>query len=254
MAVTGVYMAMRVRDSPLPYVRDFVGYILHDVIPTFNDLGARADKKASDEFQRLCSQPAYHDSYVDMDALAEAAQDTGVAFHQRMFALRQTVLNLFSLGLFHLLEQQVAGLCHDGAFIVDPPEGGLRSELPDWYSKQFGLDLRSLSSWSLINELRVVANVTKHAEGSAARELRALRPALFIPSCFSEPHPELVQFTRPMSSPLAGDDLYVTPEILQEYGEAAVRFLSEIEVHFQEHRDDYYPLGDSGSFGVLRRT
>ena len=241
MAVTGGYMAMRIRNFPLPYARAYADYILHEVIPTFNDIQSRADKVSDDEFARLGSEPADDDSYVDMGSLAEEAEDKGVAFYLTMSALRQSVLNLFCVGLFHLLEQQIADLCHDGAFMVEPPEGNLRRELPDWYREHFGLDLLKLPSWSAIDELRLVANVTEHAEGDSASQLRTRRPMLFIPICFDEPHPESVQFNAPVSRPLAGDDLYVTPEMLQQYSGATVAFLSEIEKHFQDNRDEYYP-------------
>ena len=72
-------MAMRVRSFPLPYARAYADYILHDVIPTLNDIEKRADMVSADEFARLGSEPADDDSYVDMGSLAEAAEDKGIS-------------------------------------------------------------------------------------------------------------------------------------------------------------------------------
>ena len=58
-----------------------------------------------------------------MALLAERAHDKGLVFYETMYGLRQSVLNLFAVGLFHRLEQELADLCRDGAFMVDRLDG-----------------------------------------------------------------------------------------------------------------------------------
>ena len=100
------------------------------------------------------------------------------------------------------------------------PMSNLRRELLDWYRNQFVISTCvSCDPGPQLMNCGLVANVTKHAEGGSANDLRTLHPTLFIPPCFDEQHPESVQFSAPVSRPLAGDDLYVTPDILQEYCE-----------------------------------
>ena len=53
-----------------------------------------------------------------MSGFAEQAEYEAQEFYEMMFPLRQTTINLFTAGLFHLVEQQLAGLCHDAAFEV----------------------------------------------------------------------------------------------------------------------------------------
>ena len=42
-----------------------------------------------------------------------------------------------------------------------------------------GLNMKTLPSWPLVHELKLLANVVKHAEGSSAMALRERRPGLF---------------------------------------------------------------------------
>ena len=255
MPVTGSYMALRVRNSPLRCVRDYRECLLNDVLPAFNDLERRAAKVGDDEFARLGAEPADDDSYVDQGADAEAAEDKAQEFYETKIAGRQLVLNLFAAGLFHLLEQQVADLCRDGGFMVPPLRGTqLVGEVSKWYARHFGLRLQSLPSWTLIDELRLVANVTKHAEGSSAEELRERRPSLFTHPMVLELGPQNAGVPRwDVARPLAGEDLFVTVEILREYCDAAASFLSEIHGHFEAHANDFYPA-DGAPMPTIQQT
>jgi hypothetical protein len=234
-------MADRVRSTALRYVSAYGECVHRDIMPAFGNLEERADKLGAEEYERLGSQPADEDWDGDMSSLAEAAEDKAIAFYETMIALRQAVLNLFAVGLFHILEQQLADLCRDGAFTVPPPQDTKISAVADWYEQHFLLDLRSLSTWPTIDELRLVANATKHAEGSAARQLRAKRPELFQNPIIRDKYPRLEDVSWPITRPLAGEDFYVTIEIMNEYNQAATTFVSDIAEYFTENGDEYYP-------------
>jgi hypothetical protein len=45
---------------------------------------------------------------------------------------------------------------------------------------------------------------------------------------------------RPVSAPLAGEDLYVSEQILQQYAESVEKLFREIADHFDQHEDAYY--------------
>jgi hypothetical protein len=90
----------------------------------------------------------------------------------------QATLNLFSAGLFHVIEQQLAELTRDAAIEKEVSDTKLEVVV-DWYRKNCQLDLTQFSSWPVIEELRLVANTTKHAEGPSANQLRTKNPKLF---------------------------------------------------------------------------
>lgn len=179
MPVTGLYLNRRVQESIIPYIKAYRACVLRDVAPVFANLSKRAVAIANAEFIRIGRQPANEDFDGDMSVAAETAQAKGQAFYETMNSIQQATLNLFSAGLFHLLEQQLADLCHDRAFDEDPPNDTKLEIVAKWYSTQFGLQFSSLASWQKISQLRLLANAVKHGEGSSAIELRALRPDLF---------------------------------------------------------------------------
>lgn len=244
MAVTGDYMVWRVRCSAIPYVKAYGEFVLNEILAPLSNLENRADEIANAEFARLGSQPAYEDCDVDMGSLAESAFNKGLAFYETMSSLRQATLNLVAAGLFHLIEQHLANLCHDGAFTVAPPRDTKLEIVREWYQAHFQLDLDSLAPWPKIDELRLVANATKHGGGDSAEKLRKVRPELFQPPSLRELPLNISRPHIPIRMPLAGDDLYVTEQLFGEYYQAANQLFTDISNHFEAHEEEYYPFGD----------
>lgn len=245
MPVSGLYMARRVHHSAILYISAYGQCVLRNVLPAFADLSQRADEVASAEYQRLGALPAGEDGDGDVSVLVETAREKGQAFYDTMFAMRQTTLNLFAAGLFHLLEQQLAGLCRDGAFEAPPPIDTKLCVIADWYRTFFNLDLQTLPAWPKIDQLRLLANAVKHGEGSSANELRKLRPDLFENPSQRELLSDFPQMytAQSLRLPMAGEDLYVTEEVFIEYSEAVNRFITEIAKYFTAQSDGYFLVG-----------
>jgi hypothetical protein len=96
-----------------------------------------------------------------------------------------------------------------------------------------------------MDELRLVANAVKHAEGSATRQLRTLRPELFSNPDYAEIYAEyekhgIEQTMGPVFAPLSGEDLFVSEKLLREYAEGAKSFFGEIAAYFEAHDKDYF--------------
>lgn len=244
MAVTGHYMAWRVQGYAIPYVKAYGEFVLNEILTPLSNLENRADEIANSEFERLGSQPAYEDCDVDIGALAERAFNKGLAFYETMSPLRQTALNLFAAGLFHLIEQHLANLCRDATFEVAPPRDTKLKIVREWYQSHFQLDLSSLAPWPKIDELRLVANAIKHGEGDSADELRKVRPELFQPPSLRELPLNISRPHIPIEMPLAGQDLYVTEPLFSEYCQAANQLFTDIANHFEAHGEEVYPFGD----------
>jgi hypothetical protein len=76
--------------------------------------------------ERAISQLADEDFEGELSAFPEDAHDHALGWYEMMRSLRQTMLNLLAAGLFHLIEQQLAALGHDGRFRSGPPTKWLR--------------------------------------------------------------------------------------------------------------------------------
>ena len=95
-----------------------------------------------------------------------------------------------------------------------------------------GCSMKSLSAWSKVNELRLVAKTVKHGSGPSSDELFKIRSDLFYPNCDTQEHN-----SRPclLRKPAAGEDLYVTEQDIAAYFEAAISLWQEFSIKIEEH-------------------
>lgn len=239
MAVGGLYIAYRIRRMVLPFAHVYGQWVEERIIPLSEQLGKMADTVAQEAYDNLMSQPAEDDYAGDGSDEAEAAHDIGISFYEDISRMYQATLNLFSAGLFHVMEQQLSDLTRDGAIEKEASDSKL-DKLIDWYKKGFQLDLQQFPDWWVIDELRLVANSTKHGEGPAAKQLREKRPELFVYPALRKD--DLNTFVpSPLSLPLGGDGLYVTGDEFRRYHKTVLDFFEWLKQYFEDHADEYYP-------------
>lgn len=143
-----------------------------------NEFDKQAHAIEEDTYERLSAQ--VNPETGDASELYEQAFDAGLSFYETMVSLYQATLNLFSAGLFHLIEQQLADLTHDGAMDIAAADTQL-ANVTRYYQDHLKIDLTQFGSWDVIQEMRLVANATKHGEGGSAEDLRGIRPELSAP-------------------------------------------------------------------------
>lgn len=212
-------------------VRVYRDAVLRYVLPGFERIEYDAEELAN----ALYNNAPYNENEDPADT-AERAHQEGVEFFQMMTPVRQTMVNLVAAGLFHHVEQQLAHIASDRLFANQPKLKDTKlADVQKWYVDQFDLDISALPSWPIINELRLLANLVKHSEIKKTTELRAIRPELFEqPICDDERFVNF-QFSRPVTQPLAGEDLFVRKEHFEMYANAAERFFQEIGDFFKNH-------------------
>lgn len=242
MPVTGLYMARRVRHSALEYVRAYGEHVLTVALPIFDGLSERADAIAIAEFERLGTQPATDECDSDMSCAAETAQNKGQAFYNSMFALRQTSLNLFAVGLFHLLEQLLAELCEDRPFEAPQLSDTKLDVVAKWYVLHFELDFSRLPAWQKVDQLRLLANTVKHGQGMSAKQLRKVRQDLFQEPSLREllPQHQKLYTTRTVRLPMAGKSIFVTTTAFIEFNDAVSSFVDQVAAHFEAHGEEHF--------------
>ena len=117
--------------------------------------------------------------------------------------LRQGIVNLLAAGLYHLYEQ------HREKLKLILTDSG-RAMPP----------LEKLGGWAKVEELRHLANTVKHAEGPSARELRRIRPDLFVRPVVKGSPLGKDSLRQAIENPLGGTDLFVTEADLHTYRDA----------------------------------
>jgi len=212
----------------MPQLHSLVEVLEHRLLPTFANIESEANEKAEKEWERLGSLPARDD--IDMSDLAERAFETGLAYYEMMTGLRQGLQNIFAAALFHLYEQQA--MFFHRREVLHPSEENdpklfnhsiFRERL-----QRFGIDVTKFRCWLELEELRLVANTVKHAEGDSAKKLHSLRPDLF-----EAPSLGGLSFLGKRSSPrvyspLMGEDVYVAVQDLKRYANTVEQFWEEL--------------------------
>lgn len=239
MAVGGLYIAYRIRRMVLPFVRVYGQWVEERIIPLSEQLQKMAETVEQETYDDLMSQPVGDEYSGDGSDEAEAAHDIGLSFYEDISKMYQATLNLFSAGLFHVMEQQLADLTRDGAIQKQVSDSRLEVVV-DWYKKNCQLELTQFPDWGIIDELRLVANSTKHAEGPAAKQLREKRPELFVYPALRKDDPNTL-VVSPLSLPLGGDGLYVTGDEFRGYHKTVLDLFEWLRKYFEHHGDEYYP-------------
>ena len=225
----------------LPFVRVYGQWVEERIIPMSDQLEKMANAVEKEAYDDLMSQPVGDDYSGDGSDEAEAAHDVGLSFYEDISKMYQATLNLFSAGLFHVVEQQLADLTRDAAIEKEVSDTKLEVVV-DWYKKNCQLDLTQFSSWSVIGELRLVANTTKHAEGPSANQLRTKNPKLFQSPLLRKEIPNAAAFHTPLSLPLGGDGLYVTGGEFREYHKGVLDLFEELRQYFEDHVTNTIPV------------
>ena len=163
-----------------------------------------AFSKIADEAEDYANKMS--ESYAgigDPGDFAEEATNQGAAYYIMLAELRQSMLNLLAVGLYHLYEQ------HRDKLTQILTEN--RRERPQF---------EALPGWHTIDELRLVANTVKHADGGSAKQLRARRLDLFVAPVLRGSPLEKHVLAQATENPLGGTDLFVAEADLATYRDA----------------------------------
>ncbi len=229
MPLSGRYWARVFVREFVPQLTATLDALEHRVLPAFDGIGKEAERLSRDAWDAYMSTPAEDEG--DPAAYAESAQEMGVDHYMLLNGIRQGIMNLFASALYHAFEQQIM-LFHRRQ-VLHPVEENDRSHFK--FSvfkvrlKSCGIDVENFGSWRTVQELRLVANAVKHADGGSMDKLRDLRPDLFVAPGLPLEVGELTKhWRRPVFRPLVGEDFYVSLDSLRKYRDALVRFWEEL--------------------------
>lgn len=208
-------------------IDEFYTLFSERVLLSFSNVEAEAEAAAEKEGQRLINQSA--DECADMGALAEQAETIGISLFSTLEAMRQSMVNLAAVALYHIFEQQ-RFYFHRRELLNDSEQNNpklLNMEKFQQRASAMGVNYKKFSAWEKVDELRLVANVVKHAEGKSASALRKLQPRLFEhPTVRVTPLLERLG-TPDVFMPLSGKDIYLTTDDLDAHKLCLCQFWQE---------------------------
>jgi hypothetical protein len=219
MHLGGHYWNRYFRNVFLREVRLFA-QLAHRALPSDEEMSAKAD----DAVENLSN---LGDEDADLSDLYESAHNEGIEVYSALVHLRQGVINLFALGLYHMFEQQ-AFVFYRRA-LKRSYAGRVELELVCESLKDgYDIDVTKLNCWLDIKLLKLVANCAKHSEGStneACARLRAVKPQFFVDNHFDIEN-DFVETEA--IQPLGGDGLYIRIEDFYAMARAVTSFWLEL--------------------------
>ncbi len=212
-----------------PHLERTLDVLEHRLLPTFSGIDAEVSALPEKTYNDLISAP-FDPDRVDEYDLANAAFEAAYTHYSGMDTVRQALVNSFAPMLYHTWEQQL--LDFHRKEVLHPKEQRnnkyLRMDVLQARLMESGLDITHVPTWSKIDELRLVANTVKHADGGSGDRLKARRPELFdAQHANSGIVTAPLRYTPRVYRPMSGEDLYLTMADLRAYGRATIDFWSE---------------------------
>lgn len=166
-------------------VPDFIAFsqvVTKRIVPTFDAFGTEALKQGEEWFRSKTAGlvPLDNDQYEAAGYFAEKAVDETLVLADTLAAMYFASLGLYTVGLFHVFEEHFEELPLRILEAHIYSEKIERKELADWLKADVSIDVGAFKTWAVIEELLLVANAIKHAEGNSAKALRGHRPDLSI--------------------------------------------------------------------------
>ncbi|TVM02697.1 MAG: hypothetical protein CV087_09010 [Candidatus Brocadia sp. WS118] len=224
------------RNHCIKRINFYIDTLEKRILPVYDNIEQEAEKISEDKWEEYMSLPG--DGSLDPSDFVDDATGEGVEYYLIMSGQKQALLNLSVTVLYHLSEQHLL-FFHRKQMLSPGEEKSLKllntkklrkllSTKELWNRlKNHNIDVEKFSFWSIFDEIRIVNNVVKHAEGESALELKSKRPDLFEP-------PELIGFSSTSKIidpwvylPMAGEDLYISLDNLKRYKKGLIDFLEE---------------------------
>ena len=213
----------------VPQLKAIVQALEKRLLPNLEEekIELESNKITEEVWERFMSMPATGNE--DPADFADRALNAGIAHYTLMYGIRQGMLNLFAAALYHTFEQQVMFFHRKNVLDLDEENDSKKFKLKVFQRrlKEYGIDIKNFACWSKIDELRLVANTVKHAEGPSSDRLRAIRSEMFINPLFSQ-DPFPLQGFDSVFQPLVGDNLYVSLQDIKDYCDHLVQFWEEL--------------------------
>lgn len=164
----------------IPQIDIYQRCLIGKIIPSFQSIEQEAEKIEKDEFERLGNAPAF-DCNGDMSNIAEKAQDKGIEYYVLMNDMKNDLIGLFCVALYHLFEQHIF-MFYKKEILSPSKENNRKNMNWDELLKRFrskGIRPELINAYSDIDTLRLISNTIKHGEGRSAAELKKLKPNYF---------------------------------------------------------------------------
>jgi len=149
--------------------------------PTFFDISKEADT-AADEYYNDTLNMSASDDFDDAASVAEEAIEKGLTLYETLSLGEYTLTAAWHATLYEFFEQQLRLFLYKeltNDYILDFRTFCTSMKDIKQCLEAHDFDVQTISTWSCIDELRLLCNVIKHSDGTSASDLRKRNPLLF---------------------------------------------------------------------------
>jgi hypothetical protein len=228
MALNQLFWSRFFEQEFVPQLRAIADALEKRTLPAFSGIGEEAEKVSEEVWEAFMSAPATGDE--DPGDLADVAQQAGVSHYMLLDGIRQGMINLFAAALYHAFEQQVIFFLRKEVLELHEENDRKLFQVSELQNrlKALGIDITQFAAWSKVDELRLLANTVKHAEGESARKLHQLRKDLFEKPNVAGMNLSFGNTVPRVFQPLVGEDLYVSIADIRDYRDALIAFWRDL--------------------------
>lgn len=229
----GTFWSRHFCDVYVTHINRYCEILISRILSGFNSIAEEGDEIAERKLETIGKAVGPD---ADTGSLYEAALDYMIDSSIALYSVYQTILNSSLPILYHMYEQQLLDF-YRRQLLPKYEEDNLKELSLHKVRQQLmtgGVDITTFASWTRMEELRLIANTVKHAEGKSAIELRKVRPDLFGQLVGDVKSGDNTSSSGRIPSslrlPLSGRDLFVTIDDITTYQEAVVGFWHELGV------------------------
>ena len=168
------------------YIEDLT-FIKEMFIKRIQPIFANAEKEAisyrNNLWKEIEKSVSPEEGYSDLSGYADFVQEEAGEKYEMLSLMHYRNIGMWIECLCQVWEQQLYSfIIHEAkqeGIVYDPSD--MKKGFP-FVKEVFGMHQQvfdQMSSWDVINEMRLLVNVLKHAEGDSERKLRDLKPEYF---------------------------------------------------------------------------
>lgn len=225
-----LYLWEPYRESLKNEIRFFTKIYFDKIRPAFSNIDAEAEEykeKLLANFNR--NYDSDYPDFNDYISIIEQTHEITGEYWLNLDLMKHNSLLMWIAMLYQYWEQQMRRFLHNEMkkyFKIEFAKFCVRIEEIKKCFSFHGIDIESLQSWDKVNELRLLCNVIKHGDGSAAKKLYKIRPDLF--------KSEDTDMLRLYKTTLLDHVIQVTEEDLQSYSDALIELWDQFPERMYE--------------------
>lgn len=223
-----LHLYTNLREKLKDEIKLIVDIYTNRLSPVFGNIEKEAEEKSDEYYNSVANADwDFEKDPFDLSLVAEDAFEIGLNYYEKISLMRYNNLSAWLTILYQFWEQQVRLFLFEEErhyYVIDFKDfcsNGIKDIKKEFMNHNENIE--KLSSWSKINELRLLCNTIKHGDGGSAEDLRKLLPNIFHRVEF--PSGDMLDLYK---TTLNNEVLNISDDFIVRYGTCLLSFWDEL--------------------------